>query len=394
MGRLIGRGVIRPELQKEVTDALSKGIISMEGHEHKVQRKLIGPAFTAQSMKELASIFYSKADELCDFWDSERQTCQDSEKRADREGFTVDVTAGLGRAIFDAMGLGGFDYDFNSLRDPARPDHQPYRKMFRVVDQGISPRDIVDLYLPFLRKFLVSALAEITRDRPNSNNTQPSEKTVTIRECSKDIDKLGKTIIKHKRNNLQSDEDDAKDILSLLVKANLSSDPSARLSDKELLDQCSTFLFAGTDSVAIGLTWALQQLATHPEIQTQLFQEINASQQAKGIDGYSSDNSDDSGFVEGPSMRGTHMHTTWAKSLDTLPFLDRVVRETLRLSPPVHSTIRVATKDDEIVLSEPVSIDGKLSTSFRIRKGTYIHIPIEGINYAEDIWGSDAREFK
>lgn len=178
------------------------------------------------------------------------------------------------------------------------------------------------------------------------------------------------------------------------MKANLSSDPSARLSDKELLDQCSTFLFAGTDSVAIGLSWALLQLATHPEIQTQLFDEVKASQQAKGIDGYSSDNTDDSGFVEGPSMRGTHMHTSWAKSLDTLPVLDRVVRETLRLSPPVHSTIRVATKDDEIVLSEPVSIDGKFSNSVKVRKGTYIHIPIEGINYAEDIWGPDALEFK
>lgn len=207
---------------------------------------------------------------------------------------------------------------------------------------------------------------------------------------------MGKSIIERKRANFHSDEEDAKDILSLLVKANLSSNPSARLSDKELLDQCSTFLFAGTDSVAIGTSWALMQLATHPEIQTRLFDELKASQQAKGIDrdGYSSDSTDDSGFVEGPSIRGSHMHTSWAKSLDTLPLLDRVVRETLRLSPPVHSTIRVATMDDEIVLSEPATIDGKPSTSFKIRKGTYIHIPIEGINYAEDIWGSDALEFK
>lgn len=217
---------------------------------------------------------------------------------------------------------------------------------------------------------------------------------MTIEESTKDIRRLGKKIIERKRAELEIDDSDAKDILSLLVKANLSSNPSSRLSDKDLLDQCSTFLFAGTDSVAIGLSWALRQLATHPDIQTQLFDELKASQQAKGIDGYNSDNSDDSGFVEGPSMRGTHNHTTWAKSLDTLPLLDRVVRETLRVSPPVHSTIRVATKDDEIVLSEPISIGGQESNTFRIRKGTYIHIPIEGINFAEDIWGADAREFK
>lgn len=128
----------------------------MEGHEHKVQRKLIAPAFTAQSIRELAPIFYSKAEELCDLWASEEATPADSDKQTGPDRFTVDVTVGLGRAVFDAMGLGGFDYDFNSLKDASRPDHQPYRKMFRIVDQGISPRDIVDLYLPFLRKLWVS----------------------------------------------------------------------------------------------------------------------------------------------------------------------------------------------------------------------------------------------
>lgn len=129
----------------------------MEGHEHKVQRKLIGPAFTAQSMKDLAAVFYLKAEELCDVWDNEASTRADSEKQVGSDSFTADVTVGLGRAIFDAMGLGGFDYDFKSLRDEKRLDHQPYRTMFRVVDQGISSRDIVDLYLPFLRKVWVSA---------------------------------------------------------------------------------------------------------------------------------------------------------------------------------------------------------------------------------------------
>ena len=128
----------------------------MEGHEHKVQRKLIGPAFTPQSMKELMPIFSSKAEELCNFWDNELSSKEASEQGSNKEDLTVDVTTGLGRAMFDAMGLGGFDYDFNSLGDNTRPDHQPYRRMFNVVDQGISPRDVVDLFLPFCRKFYVS----------------------------------------------------------------------------------------------------------------------------------------------------------------------------------------------------------------------------------------------
>jgi len=40
--------------------------------------------------------------------------------------------------------------------------------------------------------------------------------------------------------------------------------------------------------------------------------------------------------------------------LNALPYLDAVVRETLRVYPPVASTMRVATEDDVLPLSEPV----------------------------------------
>jgi len=40
--------------------------------------------------------------------------------------------------------------------------------------------------------------------------------------------------------------------------------------------------------------------------------------------------------------------------LNALPYLDAVVRETLRIHPPVISTMRVATQDDVLPLNEPV----------------------------------------
>ena len=39
--------------------------------------------------------------------------------------------------------------------------------------------------------------------------------------------------------------------------------------------------------------------------------------------------------------------------LQALPYLDAVVRETLRLHVPISSTIRVAMKDDIIPVGEP-----------------------------------------
>lgn len=47
--------------------------------------------------------------------------------------------------------------------------------------------------------------------------------------------------------------------------------------------------------------------------------------------------------------------------LNALPYLDGVVRETLRLHTPVASTLRVAVKDDILPLSTPVTDrDGKV----------------------------------
>lgn len=80
---------------------------------------------------------------------------------------------------------------------------------------------------------------------------------------------------------------------------------------------------------------------------------------------------------------------------ERLPFLDAVAREPLRLHAAVPSTIRVATKNDVIPVSEPfVDRNGKLHDGIRIRKGEGVFIPILAINKFSGIWGEDAGEFK
>jgi len=129
-------------------------------------------------------------------------------------------------------------------------------------------------------------------------------------------------------------------------------------------------------------------------------------------DGYLSDSSTDSGFHDcttcNPRPRKssdwTHVCNCLPKgrleTIDSLPYLDSVVRETLRFCPPVHGTIRVAMQDDEIPISHPVTlatgetVGTSTGGSVKIRKGSYVHIPIEGFSYSEDVWGPDALEFK
>lgn len=155
------------------------------------------------------------------------------------------------------------------------------------------------------------------------------------------------------------------------MKANMSEDPSKRLSDAEVLDQLTTFLFSGSDTTALAMSWCIHLLSLNSGVQTRLRQEL---------------------------LEASKSHPSSALDvnvIDALPLLDAVVRETLRISPPAHSSIRVATKDDIIPLSEPMVLrDGTVTREIKIRKGSYIHIPIEGLNTSKDLWGDDAHEFK
>ncbi|TFK30676.1 cytochrome P450 [Coprinopsis marcescibilis] len=354
---------------------IGNGIFSMEGHEHKVQRKVISPAFSAQAVKGVSPIFAQKADQLCDIWDSQVDAASQS------QNIVVNVAHWFSRTTFDIIGLSGFNYNFDSLADESEPIHLAFRRMFRTLDKGIGPRDIVELYFPILRTIW------------------PSEDGKIIKQSLKEIEDVGQTFISEKKANVQVQQGShQKDILSLLIKSNLSLDSSARLSDKDLLDQCTTFLLAGSDSSSVAMSWALHLLATHPDIQRRLYAEIQVSIKAsKNSEDYDSDASDDSGFAEDPKFKHeASIHSgraSFIEAIQSMPYLDGVVREALRLYPPVHSTIRVATQDDEIPLSEPISVSGEFTTSVKIRKGSFIHIPIEGINGCEALWGADAQEF-
>lgn len=172
----------------------------------------------------------------------------------------------------------------------------------------------------------------------------------------------------------------------LLVKSNLSTDipDDQRISDDDILNQISTFLFAGSDTSSLTLTWTLYLLAKHPEIQTRLRAEL---QQVRV-------RLTDSWIVV-DDAKSTTDAAALVSALDALPLLDRVLRESLRLVPPVHSSIRVATRDDDIPVSEPVTMkNGMKRSSVRIRRGQFVHVAVEGFNLDREVWGENGWEFE
>ena len=155
-------------------------------------------------------------------------------------------------------------------------------------------------------------------------------------------------------------------LIQTSVKSNLSEDSARRMSDEELMDQITTLLFAGSDTTSLAIAWCLHHLSLNPQVQKRLNEELQSFHS-----------------IEDMSV------------VDKLPYLNAVVQETLRLCPPAHSTIRVAMEDDAIPLSHPIELrDGTVMQEVHIRKGSYVHIPIEGLNMSKDIWGKDALIFE
>lgn len=169
----------------------------------------------------------------------------------------------------------------------------------------------------------------------------------------------------------------------LPVKSNVATDlpEDQRISDEDILHNINTFMFAGSDTSSLSLTWTILLLAQNPTMQERLRTELLSVFSPSGP---LSDLTDD------------EIHSLYSIIAD-LPYLHNVVRECIRLIPPVHSSIRVATEDDEIPISSPVyDRDGKPTerTSITVPKGSFVHVAVEGFNLDKLFWGDDAWEFK
>ena len=113
--------------------------------------------------------------------------------------------------------------------------------------------------------------------------------------------------------------------------------------------------------------WCLYSLTQRPDIQRKLRDELLAV------------------GTEHPTM----------DELMALPYLDIVVKETLRFHSPVPMAGRIAMKDDLIPVSKPYTDrNGVERDTIAIKKNDPIMIPSLIVNRHKAFWGEDANEFK
>lgn len=339
----------KPEnVRRSLADVLGEGLLFSEGETHKRQRRIMNPSFGPVQIRELLPIFWQKSHKLKDVWLNLIKSSPEGQTE-------IDVLSWLSRATLDIIGVAGFDYHFNSL-DGNDDDElsKAFNKAFES-GQNFNTLAILRAFIPIFR--LIPD--ELSRGRAAS--------MATMRRIGMELIANKKAALEH--DNKTGSTSHGRDLLTLLIKSNMAYENEAyKMSDDEVLGQISTFITAGHETTSTSTTWALYVLTKHPEVQRKLRQELL-----------------DSRLGDEPSMN----------DLDKLPYLDKFVKECLRVHPAVPSTVREAAHEVHIPVSKSFKNRyGVEQTHITMQKGDAVFIPILAMNRVKEIWGDDAMEFK
>ncbi|KAG6898697.1 hypothetical protein C0993_005050 [Termitomyces sp. T159_Od127] len=161
--------------------------------------------------------------------------------------------------------------------------------------------------------------------------------------------------------------------LTGVVRANSRATVTEKLSEEELTGQMTVLIFGAQDTTSSALSRILYLLSIHPDIQERVRDEVREKLRQQRAEG------DLSGRLDYDSVMA-------------LPILDAVIKETLRLYPPVPFVRRTAVKERVIPYS---GIDEDVHPStVTVPVGTTVFVSIAGSNRLESVWGADAKEWK
>ncbi|OQV00908.1 hypothetical protein CLAIMM_06343 [Cladophialophora immunda] len=317
---------------------IGDGLVAAEGEQHKHQRKHSMPSFAFRQIKLLYNLFWEKSVKMTRVIDAEAFGPARGHGGAENlPSGAVDIEYYAPKTTLDIIGVAGLGRDFNTL---GNSDDE----MVKIYDELVHPsvgRQIHAAVSLLGSNELASLLCRPVAQRYDTLNGQ--------------LRHICRQFVREKRERMKGSQDQAIDTLASLIKSNI-------FSDDELVDQLLTIIAAGHETTSSSFTWVTYLLALHPDIQSRLRAEIHAAIP----NGFSPTDSQD---------------TNIASVLESLPLLNGVCSESLRVLPAVPVTMRT-TKRNTTLIGHPVAA------------GTKFIMSPWAVNNDPELWGPDAHEFK
>ncbi|KAH8823549.1 cytochrome P450 [Flagelloscypha sp. PMI_526] len=296
---------------------------------HKRLRKTLAPAFSLAAIRRLTDTFFDCAHKA--------RVLLETQVDAGGGETVLDVQELMNQITIDSIGIAGFGHNFGSLDG----------KHSAVVDIlsafSNKKRTILDITVFMLSMVFPRFFTRIPTTAPPELLTNNKRETKALGEYSAA----------------------EKSIIGLLIKAE-SATGARGLTKEEVTTQMNLILMAGYETTSISLTFALIELSRNPSVQAQLREELCQ-------------------FPSDPTFDQLLSSTT-------LPLLDAVVHEVLRLHPPIHESSHPRGRYRS-PLPSCVTSTGDIVDRITIAKDTPVSVHIKAINRSVDFWGPDAEEF-
>eukprot|EP00696_Hemimastix_kukwesjijk_P000293 gnl/Hemi2/10419_TR3595_c0_g1_i1.p1 gnl/Hemi2/10419_TR3595_c0_g1~~gnl/Hemi2/10419_TR3595_c0_g1_i1.p1 ORF type:complete len:510 (-),score=166.89 gnl/Hemi2/10419_TR3595_c0_g1_i1:160-1689(-) len=279
----------------------------------KVRRQLLNPFFHFDSVKSLNSTIQAKIESYI-------RMVQGRIAANGGSPTNIDVGGDLRALALDVIGLAGFGHSFNSLENGSADIYIPALETCLAYDEKAGYGVPTILYPDLYQRY--------------------KKAKALLRGMAMDI------IVKRRAAGVADGE---KDILASMIRSN-------SLTNEEMVDECLTFLFAGSDTTANMLATLLNFLSKKENHPTQ--ERIAAELKEKLPANPTSDD------------------------YKQLPYLNSVIKEALRLWPSAPAVCRHI--DEPFVLPSSGAVPPI---------GSYVVVSPWVTHREKNIWGADADEF-
>ncbi|XP_068135487.1 cytochrome P450 3A5-like isoform X2 [Hyperolius riggenbachi] len=303
---------------------LKAALTLAEDDDWKRIRTVLSPTFTSGKLKEMFHMIKEYSDILV----RNMQVYVDKSENC----AIKDV---LGAYSLDVVTSTAFSVNIDSLNNPNDPFVTHNKKLLKL---GLfNPLFVLVVIFPFLGPIL---------------------ERLDFNFIPKDfLDFYMNAVTNFKKKRQKGDHSGRVDFLQLMLDSrtddNTLNKEQKCLTDEEIMAQSVVFIFAGFEPTSLLLCYLFYNLATHPDVQQKLQEEIDTYLPNKASPSY--------------------------EILMQMEYLDMVIQETLRMFPPSPRVERIS--------KQTIEVNGVI-----IPKGTTAMIPVYALHHDPEYW-SEPEEF-
>ncbi|QRW09865.1 cytochrome P450 family protein [Ceratobasidium sp. AG-Ba] len=342
---------------------LGGGLLSLTDDEHRLHRKLLNPVFTMKFLRELLTrvqmpVFMNIAEQTSDAIKRDLSNAKSSSKE-------LDIFPWITAAALELVGEAGLGYSFDSFTGQRNEYNIAIKSVLRLFNQ-IGPYAKV---MPLLYNFGTAAFRRWAVQYIPLTIVRQIRHAVAIQNEQAEEVLRARQALLSSGSDLSAEAGRGRDIMTLLMKANEVEGSENHIDRQAMIGHMNTFIFAGHETTSTLISRILNILADSPQTQVKLREEVRL-------------------YFEGHKDEVNH------DGLLELPYLDAVVRETLRLYGPVTQLARVSQKDAIIPLQYPIQTPKGEISSIPVKAGTRIVTSIHMVNRYEVVVAMMVTRFK